>query len=120
MNVTELKTDELEMLIGLKLEQLIYNPIGSYQDVKIRFGKYKGYSLYDIPLSYLDKTIGSMPSSWIVRTVQKFVDACMRLLLAEYGDDYFTQLPPNKAWSEFQKEIEKQREVPSLNELDPL
>lgn len=52
-------------------------------DTKIMFGKYRGTILWEIPLKYLDGTVSQMPNSYFRRLSDRFVDACMSILLSE-------------------------------------
>jgi len=51
-----------------------YMSISDICGIVMPFGKYKGIELRNIPVRYLDETISTMPSTWIVRRVWEVVD----------------------------------------------
>ena len=53
------------------------------RELKMPFGKYKGTVIFEVPLSYLDQTISSMPPTWFANSMREFVAKWMRYAISE-------------------------------------
>lgn len=56
--------------------------------IELPFGKYAGKSLVEVPLKYLDETIGAItPQTWLIRTAIALVDEVMQFPSCSWPPD---------------------------------
>jgi hypothetical protein len=67
------------------------------RELKMPFGKYKGTAIFEVPLSYLDRTISGMPPTWFANSIREFVAKWMRCAINEQVVDQ-AQVPNLSAW----------------------
>jgi len=70
------------------------------------FGKYKGKSINNVPLKYLDQTIGTSGDAWFVNAVRQFVESCMEVAM----DKLDMSTVPNMSWCQI---------IEAINEVEP-
>jgi len=75
------------------------------------FGKYKGEDIVNVPLSYLDNTVSTMPCTWFASAIRGYVASVMLCAINE-GIVTDAKVPNRSGWAIF-LEIEAMRRTDS-------